>query len=586
MALIRIRRHTAALFAGLGLRWALGGALLAGASGAALAGEVRVDVTALPDQTVQLHYRVPAGVTALDRWQDDEAARHVWQTLVRPVGGCARVEPARLVFPAGCRDALLRITPASLNRDATYEAAQPVGGQGVLLHMSFYTATAAGHGLRWTWRPPRGGLVVREGEVARRPVSVAITAAQVAAARAQPDSREAEDALQAKRHVYLGHAALRPLPGGVLLRDPTLDAAREQAIVDMLTVSLSQLRSVYGRGLSGPVAVLPVAEDRPGFHGDTDGHRMMRLQLDQNAQRFGRLLPLQHFVAHEVAHWWNAGVFHSDPGRAWLHEGHAEWTALLLTHTAGLRSAQDVADELAQAATQCLDVRDDTPAARLPAGRGRGMEAYACGLALWSLAQLQHGPQAGASPLAVLAGAHLQAGALLREADVARWADGGDHGPMNELLLDEQVGFRSGFTQRLGVWAQAREPQGSAELSTGQRMSIAQKLMSALMRSDCGGAQGFWVLNDAFRVDEVPGCQHLRAGQEPVRLEGHAVIDQALEAARAAADRCAAPGGELRLDLRSGEALALPCPGTPLARPTPTLWQLTPAAIQRLGLTP
>lgn len=575
--MIRLRRLASPLLAA---------ALLAATAGTARAGEVRVDVTALPGQTVQLHYRVPAGVTTLDRWQDDGAARHVWETLVHPAGGCARVEPGRLVFPAGCRDAVLRVTPASLNRDATYEAAQPVGGQGVLLHMSFYTATAAGHGLRWTWRPPRGGLVVREGEVAQRPVSVVIPAAQVTEARARPDSREAEEALQAKRHVYLGRAELRPLPGGVLVRDPTLDAAREQAIVDMLTVSLSQLRSAYGRALSGPVAVLPVAEDRPGFHGDTDGHRMMRLQVDRDAQRFGRLLPLQHFVAHEVAHWWNAGVFHSDPGRAWLHEGHAEWVALLLTHSAGLRSTQDVADELAQAATQCLDLRDDTPAVRLPAGRGRGMEAYACGLALWSLAQLQHGPQGGASPLAVLAGAHLQAGALLREADVARWADGGDRGPMNELLLSEQVGFRSGFTQRLGAWAQAHEPQNSAQLGTGQRMSIAQKLMSALMRSDCGGAQSFWVLNDALRTDTLPHCQHFQAGQELLRVEGLAVIDQALEAAQAAVDRCAAPGASLRIDLRSGEALALPCPGTPLARLTPTLWQLTPAAIQRLGLTP
>lgn len=560
-------------------------ALLTGALGAlpAMAGTVGIELALPSPQAVRLTYTVPAGVETLDLWQRDDAAALVWREMVTSTDGCGRVEGAQLRFKPGCRQARFTIRPASLNRDATYEAAQPLGTQGVLLHTTFYLATAPGHALQWRWVPPARGTLIHDGRVERAPVQIRVPAAAVTTAREHPETREAEEALSAKRHVYLGNAALRALPGGVLVHEPMLDAAREQAIVDMLKTSLTRLRQVYGQGPQGPVAVLPVTEDRPGWHGDTDGHRMMRLQLDRDASRAGSLLNLQQFVAHEAAHWWNAGVFRSDTRRAWLHEGHAEWVALLLTHQAGLRSAADVQHAVAQSIGRCQTIRDDTPAASLPPGRGAGMEAYECGLALWTLGHLQRA-QAGEDPLRRLADAHRQSLGLLTEPRFADWADNGTTGPIHTLLLEERQGFRSGFIQAWSAFADLHWARRSDELSPGQRMQQAGELMATLMRADCQGQIGFWTLQDAFKLDDVHACARMKGGQEVTAIAGVRALEAPLEAWSAVNTACAVKDAPLPLTLRTGETVNLVCPAQPYPTPQVPLWQLHPDVQARLGL--
>ena len=569
------------------VQWWMGlSALVAGALGAApaMAGTVGIELAWQSPQAIRLTYTVPAGVEALDLWQRDDAARLVWRDMLTSVDGCARAEDGRLRFKPGCRQGRFTIRPASLNRDATYEAAQPMGGQGVLLHTTFYLATAPGHALQWRWVPPIQGTLIHDGRVFRGPDRVRVSAGAVTAARSRPETSEAEEALWAHRHVYLGNARMLPLPGGVLVRDAPLDAAREQAILDTLTGSLTRLRQAYGQGPQGPVAVLPVTEDRPGWHGDTDAHRMMRLQLDRDPVRAGSLLNLQQFVAHEAAHWWNAGVFHSDSGRAWLHEGHAEWVALLLTHQAGLRSARDVQENLERAVGQCQTIRDETPAASLPPGRGAGMEAYECGLALWSLAHLKRA-EAGDDPLRRLADAHRLSPGLLTEARFADWADHGATGPIHTLLLDERQGFRSGFVQAWSAYADLRWARRSEELSAGQRMQQGGELMARLMRGDCQGQIGFWTLQDSFKLDHVPACARLKGGQEVTEIAGTRPLEAPLEAWAAVNAACAAKDAALPLTLRTGEVVNLACPAQPFPTPQVPLWQLHPDVQARLGLS-
>lgn len=561
-------------------------ALLAAAcSGMAAAGTVSIELAGQGNQSVRLSYRVPPGVRALDLWQNDDAAQGVWREMVHSLDDCAHVEAGRLIFRATCRVARFSIQPASLNRDATYEAAQAVGGQGVLLHSAFYAATAPGHALQWRWVPPAGGYSIESGQLSRQARQVLVPAQAVDAARREPQTLAAEEALLAKRHIYLGRAAVLELPGGVLVRDPQLDAVRERAIVDMLSLSLSGLRKAYGRAPQGPVAVIPVTEDRPGWHGDTDGHRMMRLQLDRDQRRVGPLLDLQHFVAHEVAHWWNAGVYHSDAGRAWLHEGHADWLALLLTQQAGLRSAGELQATIAQAVADCQSLRDETPAVRLPKGRGAGKDAYQCGMALWALAHLGR-MQPGQDALHSLAAAHQRPAGVLTEAGFADWADDGAAGPWHTLLLDERQGFRSGFVKAWSVWAEQRQAQASADLNRGQRMQLAAQLMASLMRADCQGQVGFWTLQDAFRTDTVPACQQIKGEQEVVSIAGEAPIERPMEAWAAARALCEGTEARLPLGLRSGGSWSLACPSEALQMPAPALWQLHADVATRLGLKP
>lgn len=430
--------------------------------------ELSIEMSLLPDGALQVRYTPPPDVRELTFWNPIPGAHDAWRAaMMAPADACTELtrRTLRIHDSPACSAATVRVTPKLLALDASYQPAEALGnvdergGQGGLLaYTGHYTALLPGHALRWRWVVPPGGYLVQAGATHAQ-AQVAVVEQLVSPAtvdRSRVPSYVSVRALGAHQYVWWGRWAPEQLPEGAgsLVLDPRLDAVRAQRIRTALQGDMAALKAAYGRGPAGPVGVLVPLEESQRFHGDTTEGRMMRLQLPAMAGPTAMTgTRLERFVAHEVAHWWNAGVFYSDALRPWLHEGHAEWVALLLQHRAGREDDQAVRASVEAAINTCLQLRGDLPAAQLPLGFSDVDDPYACGLALMVLAQALHHTRATAAPtpgsaLNELASLHLDNPAL-GVVGFARWADGPPSAtgpdPMRQLLTDLNLGFASGY---------------------------------------------------------------------------------------------------------------------------------------------
>ncbi len=555
--------------------------------------ELLIELSLAEDGALLVAYTPPAGVSELSRWNRSPAAREFWRDQVKSLDNCASVDGdvVRLRSDPACRTARLRVQPKLLARNATYEAAQPISDTGVIAYSSYYAVALGGHALRWRWLAPQGGYVLQGGRVQRQFAEQVGDAGAVADSLARSSKAEgASQQIGATQYAYLGRAPLVEVAGGFIVRDPALDDARLAVIREALERNLQDLGQAYGVALPGPVGVVTSVADLNGFHGDTSDGRMMRLRLvpalkDQDQDHLG----LQQFMAHEVVHWWNMGVRHSDAARPWLHEGHAEWAALLLLRQRGLPGDPALLAQMETRVNRCLLARGDLAAVALAPGYSANEDPYACGFSLMLTAQAQaearRKPGDQRSPLQLLAGLH-PADAVLDAAGFASWADGASYGPMHKLLLDPTQGFASGLTAHLQALGLA-QAQPLAQADRGNRSRAAGTLFAALMRSDCGGA-GFWTRLEAeaghFHLDDMHGqCTSLREGADVLAIEGQALIADPGAAWHALQAACASRR-TLSISYLHGDPTVMACPSALPPMPPHDVIRLRPEALPLLGL--
>jgi len=299
-------------------------------------------MTQLTDGGLELRYTPPAGVTELEFLSDSEATRHFWRDQVRSTDDCARIDGIRVLLDSstGCRTAILHVKPRLMGEYATYEAALPMGSVGVIGYTGHYLTASTGHDLRWRWTAPSGGYVLYQGKVETTAVETLVPAAAVDEALSAPDTAKSRSTLGGGQYIYFGHAEAAAVHGGTLVHDPALDPGRLQLIRETLTSAMRSLGTAYGRWPDGPVGVVVTTTEDPGFQGDVTDGRMMSLRLSKLFVTAGPVEPTMRFIDHEVTHWWNMGVFQSDDRQPWLHEGHADWVALLLTRQQGANADQ------------------------------------------------------------------------------------------------------------------------------------------------------------------------------------------------------------------------------------------------------
>jgi len=573
-----------------GILLALFGGILCGQ---ALAAEMLIEFSLADDGALLVSYTPPAGVRELPRWDRSAVARDFWATQVQPRDACTSLgeDHIRLSEGAHCKSARLRVTPKLLARNASYEAAQPISGTGVLAYSGFYAVTLAGFDLHWRWLAPETGYVLQDGRVHRRQADLLVGSNMVSAAvSAGSDDPNSWSQIGARHYAYLGKAHLMEFPGGTLVRDPALDEARVDLILRTLVRTMADLSQAYGASPVGPVGVVTSTADLSNFHGDVSEGRMMRLRLvpaekEQDPKGQG----LQSFVMHETAHWWNMGVRRSDSDRPWMHEGHADWLVLLMQSQHGDWSADTLKAMAASAINRCLLARGELPAAALAPGYSRQDDPYACGFSLMLMAQAQtharRDPTDSRTPLALLAGLHPKLG-LLDMNGFASWADGGTKGPMHGLLFNPVQPFSSGLSQVLQT-LQIAEAVPVSESGFQARAKIAGRMMMALMETDCGSF-GFTSNSAAggfFSLDrEGPVCASLRRGQDVQTLENVPMLADPVSAWGAMKKACES-GRHLTVGYREGGGSSLPCPRAMPAEPPRHLLRLQAGALQRLGLS-
>lgn len=554
---------------------------------AASAGELLIDARVSAVGILEVSYTPPPGIRELRFWNASPGAHERWRgALFEAADECTELTDSGLRLGAGCTTARLRIKPRELSLDAVYEPAQPVSdGSGVLLYTGHYAVLLPGHDLRWRWHSPAGGYVLRQGSYHRGMAQEFVPAAVVGQAMASPAAFHSKTG--ADQMVFIGHSPIEKLAGGWLVLDPGIDHARAAQVRATLLNAVDSLGQAYGQPLAKSFAVIAAASPLPGFHGDTSRGQMMRLRLPQDQASVSER-EMAQLISHEVAHWWNAGVFQSDPEQAWLHEGNAEWVARLLMLQGGQLSLQDLHAEIEQVLNRCLKVRGDGPASAIKDRRND--DPYACGMSLLLVAHARHWQRLDqdgkrTSPLRLIAGMYKR-GQSLDIAGFAAWADGVPDGSMSRLLTDPSVGFTDGLAGLLAEsgLADMQDLTLQSDLPTGKRRELAGALLTILMESDCGGSKSFWSESDGYLIDPELHCKRLQGGQKLHSLAGRSLLDEPMLAWEAVMDACN-KAGTVSAGYRNGQTSALECP-KPMPPLPPVRWlRLRPDALQWLAFS-
>lgn len=547
---------------------------------------VRITVSTSAEGRLQLHYRAPPGVQRL-QWvdRDPRAVELVRTGMLRSVAGCGRVEGDDIVLGDAepcAGQARFEVVPRVLASNAMNEAAQPSSEGGVLLHTRYYAAVAPGHALHWRFEPPAGGYVLDAARAWTTPRDVAVDAQVVDQALATLDREASWRALHASHGVFIGRMPLQRDGELLWARDPALPAALAEPVAQAAGVAMRGYEAASGRPAGGAAIVMLRADEGAGFHGDRSDDRLLRLSFNRPSEQPSapELDAVRQFVAHEIAHLWNHGVFDSDMGTPWLHEGDADWAALLVLHEQGLLSDDGLRARLQAAVNGCLLVRGTRAAATLnPRWNSGEDEPYACGTALQLLSwAAQHARDPGLRPLQAWGAMH-RAHPRLDAASFARQGDGAGGATLQRLLLEPGVPFDAAYVTALAAYLPLLPEQAQAE-DAPSAARAAGMLVQRLQHADCGQVS-FWTLADHIALDANVRCSTLPAGARLVAVAGEPLFARPRAAWHATRAACAG-AGTVTLGLKEGRSVKLECPAA--LPPLPATVIFAPDALQRIGL--
>lgn len=195
--------------------------------------------------------------------------------------------------------------------------------------------------------------------------------------------------LDPEGYLYLGPKAYVATGGAVVITPPDVSPILRQAIV----AAAERATSVYGAKLDLPLSFKPtiVVARAPlfngGFQGDTTDGPAVSLRFfgpGWEAPNPDQMLRATRFVFHEFFHLWNSRTADSRDGNreAWLHEGMAEYAALITAAAEDPTQEAKVRQELGQHFANCARRQENSLRAAPPRN---GSAVYDCGvLAQWA----------------------------------------------------------------------------------------------------------------------------------------------------------------------------------------------------------
>jgi hypothetical protein len=448
--------------------------------------------------------------------------------------------------PAPFRRFEIRIRPTAEERDAKYPAFVAIGAGGVL-----YAPALLGQSSAW-----------------RTSIRFTTLPGQLRA----PARGEVSDGM-----VFVGPASLLTRDGSV---DVVADPATPQWLVAEAGDGLASAVRAYTKAMGvaprrTPLLVLRhfaggrsfnVGDATPGavvtlrFHGDA-----WKTRDPQAAAR------IRTFIFHEAFHFWNGGIASPAEGTpTWLHEGGADYAALLGTAAPGPAGEDLVARQLAEALNRCrtgLEGAGDKGLSQI--GFLTNRIRYPCGMVLqWAVDLSVRRARPGASILDVWAATIGRARASRSKTyGLADFYAAAGIAKPEEFLPAALLVDRSGPTR----WSELARALNALGAEVEQEVTPAGRRMALLFHvlgQSCtrlakGEGFGFYTETDQIRLQTPSGCGVL-AGDPPLRtIEGGdpLVLDPQTYAAVQA--KCAA-AQPVMFETRDGRKLAAPC-AKPLA---------------------
>lgn len=378
-----------------------------------------------------------------------------------------------------------------------------------------------------------------------------------------------------KGYAYMGpEAAVTRKDGGAVVTGASVPASLSTLMSDGFLAAQAFYGARLGRDLPYH-PILIVTTDSPGpttFRGDvTDtgviSTRFFGASWDAPAEDVAG--PLSTFVWHETFHLWNGhGLTLKDGDSApWLHEGGAEYGALVAAASSGVIDEAQARSSLAQRLNGCrsaLGTRDYDPR-RLQSGSA----VYDCGVVIQWIADLEARQGSdGRRDVFDLWKTMLDAG---RAGDGYGVADfrallAADSGVT--ILLDGPGADRwTGIEARLTALGVALEDQPG-------RGDYRRAALFHLNAQNCtGGGTGFYQVPEGVKLDTTDKCGVLSGSPVLASIEDHDPYADAQAMFVAVQTRCA-EGLPIRYRFQDGRTVEAACKA-PLA--TPKAWVVTAA---------
>lgn len=341
-------------------------------------------------------------------------------------------------------------------------------------------------------------------------------------------------------YAYLGpEAAVTRETGGTVVVGASVPAALSKLLSD----SFLAAQTFYGARL-GPVMshrpVLVVTTDSPGlmrFRGDVTENGVIVTRF------FGagwatpapdEVSQLSTFVWHETFHLWNGNDIALKEGTTapWLHEGSAEYVALVAAASSDAIGEQQARLSLTQRLNGCraaLGNRDYDPTSLRS-----GSAVYDCGVVIQWLADLETRTSSdGRHDVLDLWKALLHAGRAGRGYGVADFLALLRRDSGVNILLSEPGAER---------WLRIEERLGSLGVVLVNQPSHGDYRRAALSHvnaQNCTGGSGFYNAPEGIKLDTGDGCGILAGSPVLASVEGHDPVADAVAMFNAVQSRCA-----------------------------------------------
>ena len=302
-----------------------------------------------------------------------------------------------------------------------------------------------------------------------------------------------------------------------------------------------------------------------GYRGDASGTAVISLRFFDsrwNEPDARAAAGLAMFVRHEAFHLWNGAPTSGTP--PWLHEGGAEYAALVAAVDAGAVTHEEAIEQVSYHLDQCRAALGDRP---LAAAELSGPQIYWCGVALQWIADTEARGQSKDQR---------DTFAIWRE--LLRRSEGRGYsvedlravtGPAVAAMLDEEGPER--WSKLAGALAGYGVAITDAVDDRGWRAATIQHLLAQHCQ---GGGRGFYTEADHVRLDTpADDCGPLAGGPEIVRVAGASIMKAPRKAFDAVRKACSA-GESVVLKTRSGAKLRVECAS---AVELPVRWALVKA---------
>lgn len=367
-------------------------------------------------------------------------------------------------------------------------------------------------------------------------------------------------------------------PGGYVAKGPaTLIASPhvEAALKARIGKAANGAAALYGRRLGvrletpPTVIVTRVPAFGQGRQGDVSGGVVSLRFFGPDKDTWESSGMVAKFVDHEVFHLWNNRLFASRDGEneAWLHEGMAEYAALLAGREQGELTDAEVGRELTDRLNDCVAGLRPKGLASDPPKRGKAV--YDCGVMVqWSADLVARSASGGRRDVFDIWRDLFMASRardLTYDARdfLARAGQSASPEDPLRLLMEPDVDNR---WDRLTAALNAR---GARIVGTRSAAVERQNLLFHLEGLVCTGGFGFYGDNpSALKLDTGDRCGPLNGDPLIDAVAGHDVVADALAARDAAVEICAAKSDVVftyRGKLVATIACKTPLPPRPLA---------------------